>query len=52
MDLQLLQEDTVSFRKKQFRKSLDDILNLLIQKNGETYLKIGDKASYSVSSYS
>jgi hypothetical protein len=27
-------------------------LNLLIQKNGETYLKIGDKASYSVSSYS
>jgi hypothetical protein len=29
MDLQLLQQGTVCFDKKQFRKIIDDILNLL-----------------------
>jgi pyruvate,water dikinase len=44
MDLQLLQKDTVFFDKKQFRKSLDDILNLLDTKEYVNLSEIGDKA--------
>jgi pyruvate,water dikinase len=44
MDLQLLQEDTVFSTKKQFRKSLDDILNLLDTKEYVNLSEIGDKA--------
>jgi pyruvate,water dikinase len=43
MDLQLLQEDTVFFDKKQFRKIIDDILNLLT-KEYVNLSEIGDKA--------